>query len=95
MFTTAIEAGTLLTQYEGSVNASPAALGRTYAFAQNLGSLALRRAEKVAQHVSTPVVARDMLSIINAAGQEKLQYWGFSCVARRITLNDIAEIRTY
>lgn len=67
-------------QHEGSLNASPSALGRAFAVTQNLGGMALRRAEKVAQHVSTSVVARDMLSIAHAAGQEKLQYWGFSCV---------------
>lgn len=60
------------------MNASPAALGRLHTVAQYLGDLALERSEKVASHVSTPAVARDMLSIVRAAGQEKLQYWGFS-----------------
>lgn len=81
IFETALEAGTIMAQHEGSFNASPSALGRAYAFVHNLGDMALKRAEKVAHHVSTPVVARDMLSIAHAAGQEKLQYWGFSCVA--------------
>lgn len=67
-----------MAQNEGSFNASPSALGRAYAFVHNLGDMALKRAEKVARHVSTPVVARDMLSIAQAAGQDKLQYWGFS-----------------
>ena len=32
------------------------------------------------ERVSAPLVARDMLIIVNALGQKKLQYWGFSYV---------------
>lgn len=60
------------------MNASPSAIGRAYAFSNNMGDLALKRTKEVAQHVSTPVVARDMLRIVKAFGQDKLQYWGFS-----------------
>ena len=46
--------------------------------AHHLGDLAAERMQGVAEHVSTPVVARDMLNIVEALGHEKLQYWGFS-----------------
>ncbi len=60
------------------VNATVDALGLVYSQAQVLGQLAKDRTQHSAEHVSTPVVARDMLSIIKAHGQDKLQYWGFS-----------------
>ncbi|TDL14553.1 alpha/beta-hydrolase, partial [Rickenella mellea] len=60
------------------VNATVDALGLAYSQAQVLGQLAKDRTQHSAEHVSTPVVARDMLSIIKAHGQDKLQYWGFS-----------------
>lgn len=61
-----------------TVNSSDTALSELYANEQILGNLAKTRMEHVAQFVSTPMVARDMLSIVRAHGHEKLQYWGFS-----------------
>ncbi|EIN12406.1 hypothetical protein PUNSTDRAFT_130657 [Punctularia strigosozonata HHB-11173 SS5] len=58
-------------------NATDDALARAYARAQVMGSLAEARRKEAAQYVSTPMVARDMLSIVRAHGREKLQYWGF------------------
>lgn len=46
--------------------------------AQLIGDISKARSEKVAAHVSTPAVARDMLTIVKAHGREKIQYWGFS-----------------
>jgi hypothetical protein len=31
-------------------------------------------------HINTENTARDMMTIVNAHGQEKIQYWGFSFV---------------
>lgn len=62
----------------GDGNASVDALGRQYALAQLLGKLSYDRTRHVAEHVSTPVSARDMLTIMRAHGREKLQYWGYS-----------------
>jgi hypothetical protein len=42
--------------------------------AQIVGNLTLDRAKKEAEHVSTPEVATDMLSIVKAYGLDKLQY---------------------
>lgn len=48
---------------------------------QALGRLAKDRdTAGVLAHVSTDNVARDMLRIVEAHGQTKLQYWGISCV---------------
>ncbi|EIN12410.1 alpha/beta-hydrolase [Punctularia strigosozonata HHB-11173 SS5] len=60
------------------LNATDEALARAYARAQVFGSLAAERVGEAAQYVSTPMVARDMLSITRAHGREKLLYWGFS-----------------
>lgn len=43
-----------------------------------LGQLAEERTKEAAEHASTAIVARDMLSITRAYGREKLLYWGFS-----------------
>lgn len=61
-----------------TMNSSNAALGQLWATARTLGDLAQARMGDVAQYVGTPVVARDLLSIVNAHGLDKLQYWGFS-----------------
>ena len=34
------------------------------------------------RHINTDNTARDMLSIVEASGREKIQYWGFSCVVQ-------------
>lgn len=61
-----------------SLNSSESALGELYGYSQILGSIFKERAGDIAQHVTTSIVAKDMLSIVKAHGREKLQYWGFS-----------------
>ena len=61
-----------------NLNASPSALAETYARGQALSNIVAERSRYVAERVSAPLVVRDMLSILDALGQEKLQYWGFS-----------------
>lgn len=60
------------------VNQTSDAISRRYAQADILGTLAKERTEGVAQHLSTSIVARDMLSITKAFGRDKLLYWGWS-----------------
>ena len=43
-----------------------------------IGSLALKRGKDYLPHINTDHSARDMLKIVEALGEEKLQYWGFS-----------------
>ena len=45
-----------------------------------LGSVANSTAAGAAPYVSTALVARDMLTIMQAHGYDKIQYWGFSYV---------------
>jgi pimeloyl-ACP methyl ester carboxylesterase len=59
-------------------NATPDALARTYARFQSYGAVAERRTADVVKYMNTPVVARDMLAIVQAHGREKLLYWGIS-----------------
>lgn len=59
-------------------NISASSLGALFGRAQVIGNLTLDRAKHYAEHVSTPAVARDMLSIVKAHGLDKLQYWGIS-----------------
>ncbi|KAK0221345.1 TAP-like protein-domain-containing protein [Armillaria fumosa] len=49
-----------------------------WASSQVLAELAKERDTGILDYISTDNAARDMLRIIEAAGQEKLQYWGFS-----------------
>ncbi|KAK0436830.1 Alpha/Beta hydrolase protein, partial [Desarmillaria tabescens] len=49
-----------------------------WASAMVLAELAKERDNGILNYVSTDNIARDMLRISEAAGQEKLQYWGFS-----------------
>ncbi|KAK1234476.1 hypothetical protein PQX77_002330 [Marasmius sp. AFHP31] len=43
-----------------------------------MGSLALQRGKEYLPHINTDHSARDMLKIVEAYGEEKIQYWGFS-----------------
>lgn len=61
-----------------TLNSSDSAFGSVYSNAHTLGHVSETRIKDVAQYVGTPAVARDMLSIVKAYGEEKLQYWGFS-----------------
>ena len=67
-------------QWSENLNSSASSLHSLYGKAQILGNLAYDRPgiRDVSPYVGTPTVARDMLSIVEAFGQEKLQYWGFS-----------------
>lgn len=70
-------------KFPENLNASELALGEAYARANILGNIVADRLRFVAERVSTPLVAADMLSIAKALGQDKLQYWGFSYVSER------------
>ncbi|KAJ7019504.1 hypothetical protein C8F04DRAFT_333933 [Mycena alexandri] len=62
-----------------SFNASSVSLADTYANMQLMGQLAIENDPNgYLQHMSTDNIARDMLSITEAFGFEKLQYWGVS-----------------
>lgn len=45
---------------------------------EQLGKLAKERSEGVVEHVTTDNVARDLLSIARAFGEEKVRYYGTS-----------------
>jgi len=72
------DAGHFFFSYPININTSSDALGRAHAYSNILGDMVKNKSALVAQFVSTPMVARDMLSIVNALGHERLQYWGFS-----------------
>jgi hypothetical protein len=61
-----------------AVNATPDALGRSYASALVSNSVAAERLAGAAPYVGTAAVARDMLAISELHGFDKLQYWGMS-----------------
>ncbi|KAJ3539136.1 hypothetical protein NM688_g6410 [Phlebia brevispora] len=60
------------------LNSTTDALSKTYANAVVYGKLAEARTMHASPYVSTALVCRDMLNIVRAHGQEKLQYWGLS-----------------
>ncbi|KAJ7887828.1 TAP-like protein-domain-containing protein [Mycena olivaceomarginata] len=66
------------------LNASEDAVARHWARAQITGRLASETAASYLPHINTENTARDMLRIVEAHGREKLQYWGFSCVADKV-----------
>ncbi|THH27977.1 hypothetical protein EUX98_g6208 [Antrodiella citrinella] len=78
VFESSGEAAFIYAKFLPTINSSDTALGAMYAAAKTLGVVAKARMGDVAQHVGTPVVARDMLSIVKAHRQEKIQYWGSS-----------------
>ncbi|KAL0580848.1 hypothetical protein V5O48_001140 [Marasmius crinis-equi] len=49
-----------------------------WANTKNMGTLAYKRGKDYLAYMNTDHSARDMLSIVEAHGREKLQYWGFS-----------------
>ena len=61
-----------------TANETKGSLGGLFAASQTVGKVAEARVPDIAPFVSTPAVARDMLSIVKASGSDKLQYWGFS-----------------
>ena len=62
----------------GIVNNSDEGIGRTFARSKVLGQLAAEQDYGYLRHINTDQTARDMLSIVEAHGQSKIQYWGFS-----------------
>ncbi|KAG8844400.1 hypothetical protein FRB91_002625 [Serendipita sp. 411] len=60
------------------INQTSTALSEVMSRAKLLNQLIGDRANLAAQYINTAVVCTDMLSIVKAHGQEKLQYWGFS-----------------
>ncbi|KDQ28679.1 hypothetical protein PLEOSDRAFT_1111900 [Pleurotus ostreatus PC15] len=62
------------------VNALSHGVARVWARAQILGALASQQDQKdhLFEHLNTENTARDMLRVVEAHGQEKLQYWGLS-----------------
>lgn len=61
-------------------NTTPDALPRMYAASTVLNAVVDVRVGNAAAHVGATLVARDMLSIMQALGREKLQFWGISYV---------------
>ena len=78
MFKDAAEAAQLLSTFTVNVNESVSSIGRNFALTEILNDLARDRVNTIAESVGTTTVARDMLSIVEAFGQNSLQYWGFS-----------------
>ncbi|GJE96013.1 alpha/beta hydrolase [Phanerochaete sordida] len=77
-FESPAEALAFFAPYPLNTNESVSSLGRIVASAHLLDDLASARGAIVAESVSTPAVARDMLAITRAFGREKLSYYGVS-----------------
>ncbi|KAJ8092912.1 hypothetical protein PM082_023546 [Marasmius tenuissimus] len=60
------------------LNQSRESVESFWADSQVIGTLAYERGKDYLGHMNTANSANDMLSIVKAHGQEKLQYWGFS-----------------
>ncbi|KAH7067838.1 alpha/beta-hydrolase [Auriculariales sp. MPI-PUGE-AT-0066] len=80
LFTTDAEAKLFAMSRPPTLNSSADALARTWATGKLLGGLVQQRpsAKWVAKHMSTAIVARDMLSITRAFGRNHVQAWCFS-----------------
>ncbi|KZV83249.1 hypothetical protein EXIGLDRAFT_656341 [Exidia glandulosa HHB12029] len=65
-------------QYPPLINSTVDALAKLHGYWKIMGELADERQAHTAAHMSTAIVARDMLAITKAHGRDKLQYWGFS-----------------
>lgn len=78
MFNSPPEAFEFYSTYPENANESISSFGKMFAQAQIFGRLARDRAQKIAESVSTPAVATDMLSIVRAFGHEQVNYWGIS-----------------
>ena len=78
LFDSPVEAIEFFSTYPTNVNESISSFGRAYAQSQIVAKLAKTRIPTLAESVSTPAVATDMLRIVQAFGQDKLNYWGIS-----------------
>jgi hypothetical protein len=78
MFASPAEALDFFSTYPLDVNESISSFGRAYAQSEIISRLAVDRIKTVAESVSTAAVAKDMLRIVQAFGQDKLNYWGIS-----------------
>ncbi|KAK0231501.1 TAP-like protein-domain-containing protein [Armillaria fumosa] len=65
-------------QYTVSVNGTSDQIPHLWAASQVIAGLAEATDNGILNYIGTDNVARDMLRISEAAGQEKLQYWGYS-----------------
>ena len=70
----------LSSNFRKAANETTSSIGWVYAEAQTIGMVTKNRIGDIGQFISTPAVARDMLTITNAFGYDKLQYWGISYV---------------
>lgn len=77
-FNTAAERAAWVKPYMPSLETSEDALGKVFARARILGRLAIERNEKALKYITTDVVAKDMLKIVEAYGETKLKFWGIS-----------------
>ena len=62
----------------GAPNTTDQGLAESSARAFVLGKLAAQNDDGSLQYMNTEQTARDMMKIVEAYGQTKLQYWGFS-----------------
>ncbi|KAF5311061.1 hypothetical protein D9619_008145 [Psilocybe cf. subviscida] len=62
----------------GLANNSDEGVARTWARAFVVNTLAAETDDGYLRHINTENTARDMLSIVEAHGRAKIQYWGFS-----------------
>lgn len=80
-------------------NTTPDALPRMYAASKVLNGVVDARVGNAAAHVGATLVARDMLSIMQALGREKLQFWGISYVTSWIATSpanvELQQLRYY
>ncbi|KAF4574323.1 hypothetical protein EYR40_005957 [Pleurotus pulmonarius] len=65
--------------YFDNTNATSDGVGRMWARAQIVGALATQQdQDHLFEHLNTENTARDMLRMVEAHGEERLRYWGFS-----------------
>jgi hypothetical protein len=79
-FETEAEAALWWKQIPSAANRSNEGIARPWAQGRLLGQLAIESDDGSLRHIKSENTARDMLSIVEAHGQEKLQYLGFSYV---------------
>jgi hypothetical protein len=77
-FNTSIEQVLWLQGGLSALNSSDDTIPGAWAHAQVLGKVAAKRDKNTLRHITTDNVARDMLQIVRAHGEEKIRYWGFS-----------------